>query len=107
MSETPKPQPELITGVPTPDELAIIENQRSHLEDTLTPGALKVVMAGATESAVDLNRAHPAPAPETTSLLSEQPTVLPEPYVPSEMDRVIPRAELRAITEKLRQEGKI
>ncbi|MBI1856677.1 hypothetical protein HY003_03125 [Candidatus Saccharibacteria bacterium] len=108
----PKPQQELITGIPTPEDHERMANEQSIEEDTLSLGALERVIAGEAEGmhAADLNKRHPI----KPSSMESRPTVpLPEaayetrePYVPGPGEETVYgkeaadlRAQARAIYE--------
>lgn len=56
-----QPRTELITGLPTAEELKVIENERSLTEDTLSVGSLKKVLENRAMGmhAADLNAQNP------------------------------------------------
>lgn len=105
-NEFPQPGPELITHVPSAEELALQAAQRSHVEHTMTRGAHEAAMAGATQDAAELNQMHPIQSQYEKRPL---PTVeLPEHVETHEVDKQrASRAELRAIVEELRRQNKI
>lgn len=101
----PQPGPELITHVPSAEELAVHDAQRSHIEDTLTLGAYKAAQAGATEHAADLNQQHPVKSNYMRQPLTYE--ALREPSEVPEHDQTVTREELNAALQQLRDEGKI
>lgn len=96
----------LITGVPTTEELAalarVAEVERSQLEDTFTREAIIAIGKGAVGTAAELNLAHPSTtqrSPINFPPLPEQLTH--EPFVD---DSMVSGEELKQLREQLRKE---
>lgn len=113
--QTPKPaldEQALITHIPSGQEMAEWQKERearlSHFEDTLTPGALRAVIAGSTKDAANLNLQFPAPprtGPSAGEVNRSMIEGMPErePYIPDPSERVIRGAEMEALRAKAMQ----
>jgi hypothetical protein len=106
--ETPKPEPDLITHVPTAEDLQASQMD-PRLEDNLTRGALKAIIEGSEKSSQELNLQYPAQVsrqvveqvPQSASTPS---TELPAPFQEAEHERTLRGAELAALREQIKSE---
>ncbi len=108
--ELPQNSPDLITHVPSADELAQqlygVEAQAD--ENTYSRTAFKASLQGEQGTAIELNAKYPveasyvAPAPKTSEAVQ-----LPQPRERTIDDDVISREDLNAILADLRKEGNI